>query len=122
MIFAFQVAVGGGEHANLRLDLGVSTDTSGFSGFEKSQQFRLELDIEFADFIEEERAAGGLFHQSLRASVGAGVSAFLAPNNSASMSSLGMAAQLRATNRNRVRSSCATRRRRVPCPRPIHPE
>ena len=75
--FTFQVAVGGGQYANLRLQLGVPSDAACFAGFEKSEQLRLEFDVQFADFIEKERPAGGVFHQSFACLVGAGVSPFL---------------------------------------------
>src|SRR5207247_11083396 len=45
--FTFQVAVGGGQHADLRLQLGVPADAAGFAGFEKSEQLRLEFDVQF---------------------------------------------------------------------------
>ncbi len=44
--------------------------------FEHLQQFRLNLQIDVADFVEEDRAAMGHFEQSLLRSGGAGESAF----------------------------------------------
>jgi hypothetical protein len=71
----FEVAVGGGKDADFGLDFGVTADAPGFAGFEEPEEFGLELDVHFADFVQEQGAARGLFDEPWAGAHGAGIGA-----------------------------------------------
>jgi hypothetical protein len=72
----FEVAVGGGDDADLDFVFGIAADAAGAAGFEEAEDFGLEGGVEVADFIEEEGAAGGLFDEAGAGFEGAGEGAF----------------------------------------------
>ena len=71
-----EVAVGGGDEAGVDLVFRLSADAAGAPGFEEAQEFGLEAQVEFPDFVEEERAVVGLFDEAGAGLDGAGVGAF----------------------------------------------
>ena len=67
-----QVAIGGTKHADVdAIGLGVA-DAADFARFQESQQLDLNVLVEFADLVEEQRAAVGDFEQALVIAVGTG--------------------------------------------------
>ena len=63
-ILGFQIAIGGGDHAHIHFDLLITADRANFFFLQNAQQLGLHLQRQFADFIEENRAAIGRLKQS----------------------------------------------------------
>jgi len=61
---ATEIARGGGDHAHINGHLLGAPDAEEASGLERPQQLALQLEIEVADVIEVERAAGREFEES----------------------------------------------------------
>lgn len=66
-----------------------------FAVFEHSQEFRLQLEWQFADLVEKQRAILGLFEIAGMAAACPGERSRMCPNRSDSMSAGEIAAQLR---------------------------
>ena len=74
--FGGEFAVGGGEDAGVEFDGLATADAFELALLEDAEEFGLELRGEFADFIEEDGAAGGGFELAGFAFDGAGEGAF----------------------------------------------
>ena len=74
---ALQVAIGGRDHAHIHLHIAHATHAADDLVFEHAQQFGLQQRRQFADFVEEERAAVGHFEQALLHGLGVGEGAAL---------------------------------------------
>jgi hypothetical protein len=59
--FLFQVAVGGGNDSGRGMPCLGFADALELAVLEHAQQFRLEVERQFADFIEKQRAVGSIF-------------------------------------------------------------
>ena len=93
----FQITVRGGDHADIDLHITDAADAADFVFLQYAQEFGLQEGGEFADFIEENRAAVGRFEQALLHLLGVGEAPFSWPKSSLSISVSGMAAQLMGT-------------------------
>ena len=69
---AGQVAIGGGDHPDVDLDGFGTAQALQFALLQDAQEFGLQIHRQFADFVEEERAALGLFEAADAALEGAG--------------------------------------------------
>ena len=67
-----EVGVGGGDDADVDLDRVRLAERMDLVGLEEAQQLRLEVEADVADFVEEERAAGGGADDAGERGVGAG--------------------------------------------------
>ena len=74
--FGGQVAVAGGENADVDANGRVAADAVDFALLDGAQQFGLHAHIHFADFVEQERAAMGRFEFTGAPGEGAGEGAF----------------------------------------------
>ena len=72
-----KVAISGGDHTNIDLLGDVSADTFKGAFLKHTQKFRLNAEINFADFIQQKRAAIREFKAAFAEFVSAGESAFL---------------------------------------------
>ena len=72
----FEILVGGGNDADIHLDLAMPAETVEGLAIEHAQQLDLRLQLQFADFVEEERALVGQFEESGLGSVSAAERAF----------------------------------------------
>ena len=61
----FQIAIGRGDDAHIHLHVAHAADAADDLVFQHAQQLGLQQRREFADFIEEQRAAVGHFEQAL---------------------------------------------------------
>src|SRR5207248_2372733 len=71
-----QIAVGGAEHADVRAERLGFPDAADFARLQKAQQLYLDILVQLADFIKEERAAIGDFKQTFVVAVSPGKRAF----------------------------------------------
>src|SRR6185503_9842285 len=55
----FKVCVGGGDNADVNLQRPLLTKRLNLALLQKTQQLRLQIERQVADFVKEERAAGG---------------------------------------------------------------
>ncbi len=74
-----ELAVGGGDYAHVHLDGAVSAHAFEFAFLQNAQQFALEWQGEFADFIEENGAAVGQLEAAFAFVGGAGEGSFFVP-------------------------------------------
>ena len=72
----FQILVGRGDDAHVNFDLAVPAQTVERLTVEHAQQFDLSLQLQFADFVEEQRSLVGQFEQPGLGRIGAAESAF----------------------------------------------
>ena len=94
-----QVAMGGGDDADIGLDRRAAADRRVLAFLQHAQQAGLRLGRHVADLVEEQRAAVGLLELAGRRAARAPVKAPVSwPNSSLSISSRGIAAMLSATN------------------------
>jgi len=59
----FQVAIRSGEHAHVQRYVFQAAHTTKRTVFQHPQQFRLQREFEFADLVEQQRAAFRLFEE-----------------------------------------------------------
>src|SRR5262245_33039761 len=74
-----QVTIGGAEDTHIRSERFTLADSANLAGFQEPQQFDLDVLVELADFIEEERAAVGDFEESFMIAIGTGERALAVP-------------------------------------------
>ncbi|EFQ61796.1 hypothetical protein PFWH6_4198 [Pseudomonas fluorescens WH6] len=74
--FTGEVAVGGGDHADIQLDRLARADALDFALLQHPQQFGLQAQGHLRDFIEQDRAAVGLFELARLGGDGTGERAF----------------------------------------------
>ena len=72
----FEILIGGGDDADIDVDLAVTAETVEGLAVEDAQQFHLSLRLQFADFVEEKSAFVGQFEQAGLGDVGAAEGAF----------------------------------------------
>src|SRR2546421_5634815 len=72
-----KVSISGGHDAHIDLRAVVATNRADFFVLQYAQQFRLQLEGQFADFIEEDGAPAGSVEQSGLGPDGASKSTFL---------------------------------------------
>jgi hypothetical protein len=89
-----QIFVGGGNEPHIHGDGLVAAHTLKSFVFQHPQQFRLDLQGNLTDFVEENGAAVGLFEPADTLLVGAGKRPFFMAEKFASKSVSGMLAQL----------------------------
>ena len=75
----FEIGVGGGDDAGINGDGLASADPLDALLLEEAEKFDLQREGNFADFIQEKRAADGGFKASFALGVGAGEGAFFVP-------------------------------------------
>jgi hypothetical protein len=73
----FEVLIGGGDAAEIHLDLPVAADADDLLFLEHAQQIRLRLEADVADLVQEDAAAVGHFELALLAVLRASEGAFL---------------------------------------------
>ena len=118
----FEVRVGGGDDAHIDDRGSRFADRCDFAGFEEAEQLRLQLEAEFADFVEEEGAVAGAADDAGVVAVGAGEGAAPMAEQMALERSRGMAAQLKGTNGLAARSEyLCTARASTSLPVPLSP-
>ena len=71
-----EVAIGGGDQAGVGADGARTAEAFEFALLQNAQEFGLQLDRNFADFVEEDRAAMGQFEAADALRDGAGEGAF----------------------------------------------
>ena len=64
---AEQIAIRGGEQANVNLDRAVAADAFEFAFLEHAKQFRLQVEGDFAHFVEEQGALISQFEAAFAA-------------------------------------------------------
>ena len=89
-----QVGVGGGEHADIHRLRPRLADGHDLALLEEAQQLRLDVERQVADFVEEQRAAGGRADQALLIGDCSGEAAARWPNSWLSASSRVVVVQL----------------------------
>ena len=67
----FQILIGGGDHAHVDGNFPMSTQTVIRSAVQNAQQFHLDLRLQFANFVEKNRALVGQFKQTGLRGIGA---------------------------------------------------
>ena len=67
-----QVAIGRADHAHIDAERLRVADAADFARFQEAQQLHLDVLVQLADFIEEQRAAVGDFEEALVIAVGPG--------------------------------------------------
>ena len=72
-----KIAVGGGDDAHIHLDRALGADRIDFAFLQRAQQLDLHVEAQFADFVEEQRAAIGFLEFAQMLVGGAGEGAFL---------------------------------------------
>ena len=72
LVSRFKIAVGGGDHAHVDLNPLVAAHRTHFFFLQYAQQFGLQFQRQFADFVEKDRAAIGGLEQSLLRFQGSG--------------------------------------------------
>ncbi len=72
----FEILVGGRDNADIDFDLAVAAQTVEGLAIQHAQQFHLSLQLQFADFVEEQRALVGQFKQTGLGGIGAAEGAF----------------------------------------------
>ena len=65
LVSGFEIAVGGGDDAHIHFDALIAADRAHFFFLQNAQQLGLQLERQFADFVEEDGAAVGGLEQSL---------------------------------------------------------
>src|SRR5262249_14873575 len=89
-----QVAVRCRQDPHIDPDRSTTADAVEFALLQDAEQFRLGVRGQFADLVEEDRAALGQFESAYAPGDGAGKGTFSWPNSSLSTSPAGRAAQL----------------------------
>ena len=56
-----QIAVGGGQHAHVHVDRLARSDALEILFLQHAEQFGLQAQVDFGDFVEQDRAAVGRF-------------------------------------------------------------
>src|SRR5258708_1146832 len=59
-----EILIGGGDNAHIDFDLAVAAEAVEGISIQYAQELHLSLELQFADFIEEERALVGEFEQT----------------------------------------------------------
>ena len=72
-----QVAIGGGDDAHIHLHRALGADRIDFAFLQRAQQLDLHVQAQFADFVQEQRAAVGLLEFAQMLVGGAGEGALL---------------------------------------------
>ena len=93
-----EVLVGGGEHADVRLERLIATDAAELAFLQHAQELALHGQRHVADFIEEERAAVALLEAADALATAPVKAPFSWPKSSLSRRLSGMAVTLMATN------------------------
>src|ERR1035438_9712010 len=75
----FEILVGGGDNANIDVDLAVAAETVEGLAIEHAQQLHLSLQLQFPDFVEEKSALVGQFEKAGFGSIGATEGALFIP-------------------------------------------
>jgi len=74
--FVFEVFVGGADEADVDLARFIGADADDLAVFEDAEELGLHGEWHVAEFVEEERAAVGVFEDALSFAIGAGEGAF----------------------------------------------